>query len=106
MASRRATLLDGREGFAEHVFKREPFVFRFVKGPALGDLAHESRIAQDIHGLFEAGIFIDIDQNGSRPAVLRDNDFLLAFLYPRHQFRQARFDLRQRQCFCHGRPRV
>ena len=48
-----------------------------------------SRIAQDIQGFFEAGIFIDINQNGSRTAVLRDDDFLLALLYPRHEFRQA-----------------
>ena len=48
-----------------------------------------SSIAQDIQGFFEAGIFIDIKQNdGCRTSVLRDDDFLLALLYPRHEFRR------------------
>ena len=89
---RRAPLLDGRERLAEHVFEREPFVFRSVKRSAFGNLTHEARIAQDIQGLFEAGIFVDIHQNGT--AVLRDDDLLFTLLDSRHKFRQAGFDFR------------
>ena len=40
----------------------------FCKGPALGNLAHESGSLRT-SGFFEAGIFIDIDQDGSRPTI-------------------------------------
>lgn len=82
-----AALLDGCERLAEYVFKQKPFAFRFVRGSALGNLAHEGRIAQDIHSLFEPRVFMDIHQDSRRSAILRNDDFLFTLLNSHHKFR-------------------
>jgi hypothetical protein len=58
--SRSAPLLHGRKRFAKHILKRQPFAFAPVKRPALGNLTHERRIAEDIHGLFEASVLMTL----------------------------------------------
>src|SRR6185437_3552032 len=92
--SRRAPFFDGRERFTEHILKRQPFVFPSVKRPALGNLTHKRRIAEYIQRFLEASVLIDIDQNGSRTAILRHDHFLLPLLPTRHKLRQAGFHLR------------
>src|SRR5439155_1826392 len=58
----------------------------FVEGLAAANLLHQRRVAQDVERPFQPLVFLDIDKNSRRPAVLCDHDLLFTFLDPSDQF--------------------